>query len=77
FNVLINLSEDKLFWFSAIVFLISITFIISLFVLWGKHGFSNIDFTTDTVFFIVIGTFGIEIISTIIFSHLIKRIKGV
>lgn len=77
FSFLINLSEDKLFWFSTIVFLISITFIISLFVLWGKHGFSNIDFTKETVFFIAIGTFGIEIISTIIFSHLIKRIKGV
>ncbi|MEJ5261694.1 MAG: glycosyltransferase [Ignavibacterium sp.] len=76
FRLLVNLSEDKLFWFSFLVFLISITFILSLFFLWADHGFSNIDFTKDTVFFIAIGTFGIEIISTIIFSHLIKRIKG-
>lgn len=76
FSLLVNLSEDKLFWFSFLVFLISITFILSLFFLWADHGFSNIDFTKDTVFFIAIGTFGIEIISTIIFSHLIKRIKG-
>lgn len=76
FRLLVNLSEDKLFWFSFSVFLISITFILSLFFLWADHGFSNIDFTKDTVFFIAIGTFGIEIISTIIFSHLIKRIKG-
>ncbi|MGQ9800000.1 MAG: glycosyltransferase family 2 protein, partial [Ignavibacterium sp.] len=76
FRLIVNLSEDKLFWFSFFVFLISITFILSLFFLWADHGFSNIDFTKDTVFFIAIGTFGIEIISTIIFSHLIKRIKG-
>lgn len=76
FRLLVNLSEDKLFWFSFFVFLISITFILSFFFLWADHGFSNIDFTKDTVFFIAIGTFGIEIISTIIFSHLIKRIKG-
>lgn len=76
YRLLVNLSEDKLFWFSFFVFLISITFILSLFFLWADHGFSNIDFTKDTVFFIAIGTFGIEIISTIIFSHLIKRIKG-
>lgn len=76
YQLLVNLSEDKLFWFSFSVFLISITFILSLFFLWADHGFSNIDFTKDTVFFIAIGTFGIEIISTIIFSHLIKRIKG-
>ncbi|WP_337872216.1 glycosyltransferase [Ignavibacterium sp.] len=76
YKLLVNLSEDKLFWFSVLVFLISIAFILSLFFLWADHGFSNIDFTKDTVFFIAIGTFGIEIISTIIYSHLIKRIKG-
>ncbi|WP_337864935.1 glycosyltransferase [Ignavibacterium sp.] len=75
YKLLVNLSEDKLFWFSVLVFLISIAFILSLFFLWADHGFSNIDFTKDTVFFIAIGTFGIEIISTIIYSHLIKRIK--
>lgn len=74
FNFLLNLSEDRLFWSSVTIFSISIAFIISLFILWGKKGFSNIDFSKDTVFFIAIGTFGIQILSTIIFSHLIKRI---
>lgn len=73
YNYLLKLSEDKLFWSLVVIFLISFAFITSLFILWGQHGFSNINFSKDTVFFISLGTFGIELESTIIFSHLIKR----
>lgn len=77
YKFLLNLSEDKLFWSSVLILFISFSFIISLFILWGLKGFSNIDFSKDTVFFIAIGTFGIELVSTIIFSHLIKRTKSI
>lgn len=76
YNYLLNLSEDRLFWSSVLILLVSFSFIISLFILWGKQGFSNIDFSKDTVFFVAVGTFGIEIVTTIIFSHLIKRTKS-
>ncbi len=75
YSFLLNLDEDKLFWSSALILLISFSFIISLFILWGRQGFSNIDFSKDTVFFVALGTFGIELVTTIIFSHLIKRTK--
>ncbi len=73
YDYLINLSEDKLFWFSLFTLLISAGFILVLFILWARNGFSNIDFSKDTIFFVSIGTFGIQIVSSIIFSHLIKR----
>ncbi len=76
YNYLLNLSEDRLFWSSVLILLISFSFIVSLFILWGRQGFSNIDFSKDTVFFVAIGTFGIELVTTIIFSHLIKRTKS-
>lgn len=75
YRYLINLSEDKLFWFSVFTLIISVGFVLILFVLWGLNGFSNIDFSKDTVFFISIGTFGIQLVSAIIFSHLIKRVQ--
>jgi glycosyltransferase involved in cell wall biosynthesis len=74
YHYLINLSEDKLFWFSVFTLFVSFSFIFILFILWAKNGFSNIDFSKDTLFFVSIGTFGIQIVSSIIFSHLIKRI---
>lgn len=74
YEYLINLSEDKLFWFSVSTLLVSFGFIFLLFVLWAKNGFSNIDFSKDTVFFISLGTFGVQLVSSIIFSHLIKRV---
>jgi glycosyltransferase involved in cell wall biosynthesis len=73
YEYLINLSEDKLFWFSLFTLLISLGFIFILFFLWAKNGFSNIDFSKDSIFFISLGTFGIQLVSSIIFSHLIKR----
>ncbi|MFN3872890.1 MAG: glycosyltransferase family 2 protein [Ignavibacterium sp.] len=76
YNYLLNLSEDRLFWSSVLILLISFSFIVSLFILWGRQGFSNIDFSKDTVFFVALGTFGIELVTTIIFSHLIKRTKS-
>lgn len=74
YNYLINLSEDKLFWFSVFTLIISLGFILILFILWARNGFSNIDFSKDTIFFVSIGTFGIQLVSSIIFSHLIKRV---
>lgn len=74
YDYLINLSEDKLFWFSLLTLIVSFGFILILFILWARNGFSNIDFSKDTVFFVSIGTFGIQLVSSIIFSHLIKRI---
>lgn len=74
YEYLINLSEGKLFWFSLFILMLSSGFILVLFILWAKNGFSNIDFSKDTVFFVSLGTFGIQLVSSIIFSHLIKRI---
>lgn len=74
YEYLINLSEGKLFWFSLFTLVLSSGFILVLFILWARNGFSNIDFSKDTVFFVSIGTFGIQLVSSIIFSHLIKRI---
>lgn len=74
YNYLINLSEDKLFWFSLFTVIISFGFVMTLFFLWAKNGFANIDFSKDTIFFISLGTFGIQLVSSIIFTHLIKRV---
>jgi glycosyltransferase involved in cell wall biosynthesis len=74
YEYLINLSEDKLFWFSLFTLIISIGFILILFILWARNGFANIDFSKDTIFFVSLGTFGIQLVSSIIFSHLIKRV---
>ncbi len=74
YEYLINLSEDKLFWFSLFTLIISMGFILILFILWARNGFANIDFSKDTIFFVSLGTFGIQLVSSIIFSHLIKRV---
>lgn len=74
YHFLINISEDKLFWFSVIILFISFGFILILFLLWAKNGFANIDFSKDTLFFVSNGIFGIQLVSSIIFSHLIKRV---
>lgn len=74
YEFLIYLSEDKLFWFSLFTLMISIGFILILFILWARNGFANIDFSKDTIFFVSLGTFGVQLVSSIIFSHLIKRV---
>lgn len=74
YEFLINLSEDRLFWFSLFTLIISMGFILILFILWARNGFANIDFSKDTIFFVSLGTFGIQLVSSIIFSHLIKRV---
>jgi len=73
YNLIMSLPEDKLFWMSLVIFIVSLGFFIGLLIYWGTKGFSNIDLTRETVFFVVLGTIGIQLISSIIFAHLIKR----
>jgi glycosyltransferase involved in cell wall biosynthesis len=51
YDYLINLSEDKLFWFSVFTLTISMGFVIILFFLWTEKGFVNIDFSKNIVFY--------------------------
>lgn len=73
YNYIMSLSEDKLFWISLGIVVISLGFFIGLLIYWGLKGFSNIDLTKEAVFFVALGTLGLQFISSIIFAHLIKR----
>ncbi len=74
YQKIINLSEDKLFWYSLIISVLSLSFFIGLFIYWGLNNFSNIDLSKETLLIISLGIFGIQFVSIVISGHLIKRV---
>ncbi len=70
---LLNLSEDRLFWYAAGFGLVSLILLLSIVISWGLKGFRAISFEKETLILIAFGSNGLLIISGIIKAHLMKR----
>ena len=73
YQYLINLSEDKLFWYSIIVFLLSFGSFAAVVVYWGVKGFRFIEIERQTLIVITFVSNSLILVSNIVTAHLLKR----
>jgi len=73
YQYILDLSEDKLFWYSIEVLLLSGVFFLSILVYWGLEGFKFISIEKETLSLVSVASNGILLISNIITAHLLKR----
>ena len=74
YRFLIDVSEDKLFWYTLLFALVNVVLLLSIVVKWGLQGFRNIALEKETLGLIMIGANGLLLVSHVISAHLIKRI---
>ena len=73
YALLLNLSEDRLFWYAVGFGLLSLTLLLSIVVQWILKGFSAITLEKETLGLITFGANGLLTISSILKAHLMKR----
>ena len=73
YHYLINLSEDKLFWYSVLLTLISLTFFLAIVIYWGIQGFQFIAIEKETLAIVAFASNAILLVSNVVTAHLLKR----
>ena len=73
YKILIELSEDKLFWLSAILFMISVAFFVAIIVNWARNDYQALALQKETLALIAFGSNGILLVLNVIAAHLIRR----
>ncbi len=73
YQYLIYLSEDKLFWYSVILILISFALLLAIVIYWGLQGFHFIAIEKETLAMIAFASNGMLVVSNVITAHLLKR----
>jgi glycosyltransferase involved in cell wall biosynthesis len=73
YRYLINLSEDKLFWSSAILVLVSLVLFLTIVVYWAIRGFRFIAIEKETLAVITFASNGMLLVFNVVTAHLLKR----
>lgn len=73
YNFLINLPEDKLFWYNLLIIVISIISFLGIIFYWGMGGFKALSIERETLALISFASNGLIIVSNSITAHLIKK----
>ena len=73
YKYLLDLPEDKLFWYSLLLTLISLVSILMIISSWTIQGFKYLYLEKETLALIAFSSNGIIFVSNVITSHLLKR----
>ena len=73
YRYLLELEEDKLFWYSILLALISFVFFLMIVFRWGLQDFKFLSLEKETLALVAFGSNGVFLISNVVAAHLIKR----
>ncbi len=73
YRYIIDLPEDKLFWYAVGIGVISSGFIVAMFVSWGQHGYRFLALEKETVAVVGFASNGMLLVFNAITAHLLKR----
>ncbi len=73
YNYLINLEENKVFWFSVCIVLLGGYLFLSIFIRWGIFDFKDLTMERETLALVSFSVNLIQFVFIIITAHLIKR----
>jgi hypothetical protein len=74
YRYLINLSEDKLFWSSVILVLVSLVLFLAIVIYWALRGFHFIAIEKETLVIVTFASDGMLLVFNVVTAHLLKRI---
>lgn len=70
---MIDMVEDKLFWMSALLLVVSLGIFAYVFYGWAANGFSSLGLQKETLCLVGIGITGISFVTQAMTAHLLKR----
>lgn len=73
YRYLIDLTEDKLFWYSIIILLFSFAMFGAIVVYWAAKGFHFIEIERQTLVVIAFASNSLVLVSNVVTAHLLKR----
>ena len=73
YRYLIGLPEDKLFWYSVVLILISFALLLAIVIYWGIRGFRFISIEKETLAMIAFASNGMLVVSNVVTAHLLKK----
>jgi len=73
YRYLIGMSEDKLFWYSIVLSLISFVLFLAIVIYWALKGFHFISVEKETLVVTAFISNGMLLVSTVFTAHLLKR----
>ena len=73
YRYLINLSEDKLFWCSVILVLVSFALFLAIVIYWVIRGFHFIAIEKETMVIVTFASNGMLLVFNVVTVHLLKR----
>jgi len=73
YQYLNDLAEDKLFWYSVVLTLISLALFLAIVIYWGLQGFHFISIEKETLAIIAFASNGMVLVSNVVTAHLLKR----
>ena len=73
YRYLINLSEDRLFWYSIVLALASVGMFAAIVVYWSLKGFHFIAIEKETLVIVTFASNGMLLVFNVVTAHLLKR----
>ena len=73
YRYLIHLPEDRLFWYSVILVMVSFVLFLAVVVYWGFRGFHFIAIEKETLAIVAFASDGMLLVSNVVTAHLLKR----
>jgi len=73
YRYLIELPEDKLFWYSVVLISVSFGLFLAIFVHWSLRGFRDIYVEKQTLVLVAFAVDGTLLVSNVVTAHLLKR----
>ena len=73
YRYLINLSEDRLFWCSVVLILISLVLFLAIVIYWALRGFRFIAIEKETLAVITFASNGMLLVFNVVTAHLLKK----
>jgi len=73
YRYVLDMSEDKVFWYSVLFAGISAAFFGWIVIEWARHGFRELRLEKETLALIAFGSNGVSLVASVITGHLMKR----
>ena len=73
YRYLIDLSEDRLFWYGVVLTLIGLVLLLTIVIYWGFQGFHFLSIEKETLALIAFAANGMLLVSNVVTAHLLKR----
>jgi len=73
YKYLIELPEDKLFWYSTVLIAVSMVLFLAILIHWSLRGFHDIYIEKQTLTLVAFAVDGILLVSNVVTAHLLKR----